>query len=137
MGGTLLLIDIASRLKFLRDKRGMSIYRLAREAKVSQSFLSAIEAGQKVPTVTTLRKICEALGISLVEFFTDEPTQVPNHLRPLLDEGRRLKPAQVKKLAEFLASLKPEFDSVEAHAGAQKPRSLHFLVGGPRNRGFL
>jgi HTH-type transcriptional repressor of puuD len=100
------LIDIASRLKFLRDKRGMSIYRLAREAKVSQSFLSAIEAGQKVPTVTTLRKICEALGISLVEFFTDEPTQVPNHLRPLLDEGRRLKPTQVKKLAEFLASLK-------------------------------
>ena len=100
------MIDIASRLKFLREKRGMSIYRLAREAKVSQSFLSAIEAGQKVPTITTLQKICEALGISLVEFFTDEPTQVPNHLRPLLDESRRLKPAQVKKLTEFLASLK-------------------------------
>lgn len=102
------MIDVASRLKFLREKRGVSIYRLAREAKVSQSFLSAIESGQKVPTVTTLRKICEALGISLVEFFTDEPAQVPNHLRPLLDEGRRLKPAQVKKLAEFLASLKDD-----------------------------
>lgn len=100
------MIDIASRLKFLREKRGMSIYRLAREAKVSQSFLSAIEAGQKVPTVTTLQKICEALGISLAEFFTDKPIQVPNYLRPLLDESRCLKPEQIKKLTEFLASLK-------------------------------
>jgi hypothetical protein len=40
-------------------------------------------------------------------------------------------------VSEYAQTAPPEFDSVEAHAGAQKPRSLHFLVGGPRNRGFL
>jgi len=46
-------MEIAGRLKALRQKKGLSQYRLAQESGISQSFLSALEAGSKWPTVYT------------------------------------------------------------------------------------
>ncbi|KJS16063.1 MAG: hypothetical protein VR69_10655 [Peptococcaceae bacterium BRH_c4b] len=98
-------MDLASRLKTLRELKGFSQYRLSQQSGISQSFLSALEAGKKWPTVYTLEKICRCLGISLAEFFVEEPESIPEHLRLLFNEARYLKPEQCKKLAKFLASL--------------------------------
>ena len=99
-------MEIAGRLKALRQKKGLSQYRLAQESGISQSFLSALEAGSKWPTVYTLDKICRCLDLSLAEFFSEDPEQVPDHVRPLLEEVRRLKPEQCRILADFLSSIR-------------------------------
>jgi transcriptional regulator with XRE-family HTH domain len=101
-------VDVAARLRQIREKRGLSIYRLAQISNVSQSFLSALEAGQKVPTVTTLERICGSLGISLAEFFDTSPVPAPTHLQDLWDETRYLTAEQSQKLAEFLRSLRAD-----------------------------
>lgn len=99
-------MNIASRIKDLRKKKSISQYRLAKDSGISQSFSSALEAGIKSPTVYTIEKICVCLGVSLSEFFNDEPLPVPEHLRLVLEEARNLSPQQCKKLADFIKSLK-------------------------------
>lgn|GEM_PF-2179764 len=98
-------MDIAIRLKKLREDKGLSQYRLARHSGVSQSFLSSLEAGAKWPTVYTLNKICGSLGVSLSEFFSEEGAR-GGQAGALLAELIRLDPGQCSALAGFLSCLR-------------------------------
>jgi transcriptional regulator with XRE-family HTH domain len=57
------------KFKELRESRGMSTRRLAREAGVSTETIHALEHGVRQPTVTTLSKLATALGIEVKDFF--------------------------------------------------------------------
>lgn len=87
------MIDVAARLAELREARGWSKNRLAKESGVSQSFVSEIEAGTGKPTVEVLSRLCDSLNVTLAEFFTDESTgqlDVPPELRELIAVARDL-----------------------------------------------
>ena len=100
-------MQVGDRIKFFRKKRKFSQYNLSRVSGVSQSYLSALEANEKSPTVNTLKKICRALGICLAEFFSEETTaQVPTFLQPLLEEARYLTDNQCEILAQFLSEIR-------------------------------
>lgn len=97
------MIDPAARLSELREARGWSKNRLAKESGVSQSFVSEIEAGTGKPTIDVLSRLCSALGVTLAEFFTDEATGelgIPPGLRELFDVGRALSPDQRAALVQ-------------------------------------
>ena len=49
----------------IRKEKGYTQERLAYESEVSKGYLSEIESGKKSPTVKTLGKLAETLGISL------------------------------------------------------------------------
>lgn len=74
-------VDIAERIAAWRAKKGFSQNQLAQKAKLAQQTLSAVESGKKNPTVATLEKICTALKVSLVEFFSEDFSS--NEVRPL------------------------------------------------------
>ncbi len=65
---------VGKRIKRFRTVRGWSQEKLALQAEINTAFLGHLERGMKVPTVTTLRKITNALGITLSEFFDDNLT---------------------------------------------------------------
>jgi transcriptional regulator with XRE-family HTH domain len=98
-------MDVGKRIKWFREKKGITVNKLANLAGISQSFLREIELGGKKPTVETLTLVCEALGITLKDFFDDE-TVSPLQNDELSAELFRLTPAQRKKLAEFLHLMK-------------------------------
>jgi transcriptional regulator with XRE-family HTH domain len=55
-------------LKQIRERKGLSQLDLAKRAKVSQGYLSDLEAGEKKnPGIETLRKIAKALGVPVAE----------------------------------------------------------------------
>ena len=55
-------------LKQIREAKGLSQLDLAKRAKVSQGYLSDLEAGEKKnPGIETLRKIAKALGVPVAE----------------------------------------------------------------------
>jgi transcriptional regulator with XRE-family HTH domain len=55
-------------LKQIREAKGLSQLDLAKRAKISQGYLSDLEAGEKKnPGIETLRKIAKALGVPVVE----------------------------------------------------------------------
>lgn len=98
-------MDVGERVKWFREKKGITVNKLANLAGISQSFLREIELGRKKPTVETLALVCEALGITLKDFF-DDGTVSPLQNDELSAELFRLTPAQRKKLAEFLHLMK-------------------------------
>lgn len=69
--------EIGQAVKQVRNGRGWSLRRLAEEAGVSASLLSAVETGKIVPTVGSLFAISDALGERTETFF-------PIRRRPVL-----------------------------------------------------
>lgn len=98
-------MDVAERVTWFRKKKGITVNKLANEAGISQSYLREIELGRKNPTVETLSILCDALGITLKDFF-DDGTASPLDTDELNAEIFRLTPAQRKKLAEFLSLMR-------------------------------
>ena len=62
-------IDIGAKIKELRSDKGFTRYRLSELSGVSQTHISDIERGVKVPTIETISKLLEPLEVSLGEFF--------------------------------------------------------------------
>lgn len=98
-------MDVSQRLIELRNMRGITTNKLANLAGVSQSHLREIEMGSRNPTVETLSYFCDALGITLGEFFNDSQ----NELNPfLVSAAKTLSSDQQIALADFILSLRTQ-----------------------------
>ena len=64
--------DVGARLKQLRQARGLSQRELAKRAGVTNSTISLIEQNSVSPSVSSLKKILDALPVSISEFFAGE-----------------------------------------------------------------
>lgn len=95
-------MNVAQRLVELREHRGITTNKLANLAGISQSHLREIELGTRNPTVETLSYFCDALGISLEEFFCEEKQELDP---ALLSSLKKLTPKQQQALADFLNSI--------------------------------
>jgi DNA-binding XRE family transcriptional regulator len=60
-------------LAFFRKRRGMSQDALAKRAGITQGYLSEIEIGRKSGDIQTLRKLADALKVSLDSLVPAEP----------------------------------------------------------------
>ena len=60
------------RIKELRIDRGLSQERLALNAGITPAYLGLLERGKRNATVVIVERICDAMNISLQEFFTAE-----------------------------------------------------------------
>jgi len=65
-------VDVGSRLKELRETRSISMRALATKSGLSANALSMIERGKTSPSVSTLYKLSDAMGISITAFFGPE-----------------------------------------------------------------
>lgn len=63
---------ITNRIKELCDKRQMSMYALSQKTGISQSSLSNLMKRGSTPTFYTLDRICDGLGITLSQFFSED-----------------------------------------------------------------
>jgi transcriptional regulator with XRE-family HTH domain len=52
------------KIRHLREEKRMTIHELAKEAKISPSFLSEIETELKIPSNNIIEKVAKALGIN-------------------------------------------------------------------------
>lgn len=65
--------DVGARLKMFRTRLGLSQRGLAKKAEVASSTVSLIESGTINPSVGSLKRLLDAAGISLAEFFNTDP----------------------------------------------------------------
>ncbi len=69
---------LGERLKALRTRMNFTLDQLAETSRVSRAMISRIERGEASPTASLLARLCEALGLSLSEFFApDDPGSSP------------------------------------------------------------
>lgn len=93
-------MDIGKQISFFREAKGYSVNKLATLSGISQSYLRDVELGKKNPTVEILSYLCDALDISLKEFFDIEPKKSFSE-DPLIRQIYRLTPSQRKTLSTF------------------------------------
>ena len=65
-------MNVLKKINKLRIDRGWSVYRLSVESGVTQSTLTNMFNRETQPTISTLQALCEAFGITMSEFFSDE-----------------------------------------------------------------
>jgi transcriptional regulator with XRE-family HTH domain len=67
-------VNVGRRLRELRDEHTISMRGLATKSGLSANALSMIERGKTSPSVSTLYKLAEALGVDITAFF-GEPAE--------------------------------------------------------------
>lgn len=103
--GAMTIMNVGKRISFFREQKGMSVNKLANKAGISQSYLRSIELEEKNPTVEFLSYICEALDLSLKDFFDDDVKKTLED-NPLLQEIYQLSPKQREALRNFIETMK-------------------------------
>ncbi|MBQ7548385.1 MAG: helix-turn-helix transcriptional regulator [Clostridia bacterium] len=96
-------MNIGKRITELREDKKITTNRLANMAGISQSYLRDIELGGKNPTVEILSYICDALNISLSDFFTETQSDIPVQL---LSAVKMLNREEQEALALFIYKMK-------------------------------
>lgn len=104
-----------TRLKQLREARGLNQQRLAAELNVSQAMISKYELGLSEPDINTIRKISELFGVSsdyLLEI-SDEKISIStvglsDPEKYILFGFKRLTNVQKEKLLAYLQGLLQE-----------------------------
>lgn len=82
-------LDVGVRLRELRDERGMSMRSLATKSGLSANALSMIERGKTSPSVSTLYKLADALGVPITAFFGSQTDKI-NAVLVKADERTRI-----------------------------------------------
>lgn len=63
---------LGTRIKKLRAQKGISIRSLAEASGLTHPFISMVERNLNSPSVSSLKKLLSALGVTLSEFFADK-----------------------------------------------------------------
>lgn len=79
------LSPLASNLKMWRERRGISVSALAREAAISKSTVSELERGHGNPSLDTLWALAKTLHVPLGSLFTGQTGRSETELRRLID----------------------------------------------------
>ncbi len=72
LSGEQFLLSLGSRVRDLRNRRGMTRKTLARESDVSERHLAQLESGEGNISILLLRRIAAVLSVSLEELFAPQ-----------------------------------------------------------------
>jgi len=109
-------VDVGERLRAIRRIRRCTLRTVAERSGLSESFLSQVERGRANASIASLRRIAEALGVSVADLFEPDgppPARVLRRdERPALNFGilgRKLllTPRPLHHLEVFVGELDP------------------------------
>jgi transcriptional regulator with XRE-family HTH domain len=125
--------NIGVRIRQLREARGMTQSQLQARSGVSRSYLSRIESGQMTPSLGTLEKIAESLGVGLNRFFipatkSEALLEDPfiQGVRPYL---RQLDFNQWQSILKRLQAISEHMDGSNGHRMRPMPAHSHAETG--------
>jgi transcriptional regulator with XRE-family HTH domain len=116
---------VGSRLRSLRQQRGLSMQVLAERSGLSVNAIGRVERGESSPTVSSLHRCARALGVPITALFETQPeraTVVVRHAHRSRAQGNGV---LVESLGAGLEaqSLGPFLMTVMPGAGGEKPIS--------------
>ena len=101
------MIDVLERVTYYRTQKGWSEYQLAEKSGLTQSTISSWYRKNMIPSIVSLEKICNAVGITLSQFFStdDDNFSLTALEREFLTEANRLTEEQQTALIQFFKTL--------------------------------
>lgn len=64
---------VGARVRALRRERGLTIEQLAAATGLTKGFISQLERDRTAPSLASIARICDALGVRLAHIFEHEP----------------------------------------------------------------
>lgn len=102
-------MNIQLRLQNLMKEREWSEYRLAKEAKISQTTITNLFKRNNLPTLPTLEAICTAFDITLAQFFMEEDlVELTSAQKDLLTKWNALTSEQKRIIQKLLNAIYEE-----------------------------
>jgi transcriptional regulator with XRE-family HTH domain len=77
------MVELGQQLRTLRKRRGLTLQQLADLTDLSRTYISQIETGTANPSVATLKKVADVLGVPMGALFSDGLDQPPDPPAPL------------------------------------------------------
>jgi transcriptional regulator with XRE-family HTH domain len=74
-------VDVGERLRRLRRSRRATLRTVAERSGLSESFLSQVERGRSSASIESLRRVADALGVSMADLFEPDGLPGPRVLR--------------------------------------------------------
>jgi transcriptional regulator with XRE-family HTH domain len=74
-------VDVGERLRTLRRFRRCTLQTVAERSGLSESFLSQVERGRSNASIASLKRIADALGVSMADLFEPDGLPGPRVLR--------------------------------------------------------
>ena len=74
-------VDVGERLRTLRRFRRYTLQSVAERSGLSESFLSQVERGRSNASIASLKRIADALGVSMADLFEPDGLPGPRVLR--------------------------------------------------------
>lgn len=100
-------MTLGQKLRYYREAKGYSIYKLHGETDVSQNHISGIENDKRQPTIELLKRLLTPLGITLSEFFNEgEASYLTENERQLVENYRTMADEKSAVLLELSNLLK-------------------------------
>lgn len=82
--------NVGSKIKEIRKAKNMSQEQVADRIGIDRAQYSRVETAKSKPTLTTLEKISDALGVDIIEFFKEDGNYDINSYRQSLVEKVKL-----------------------------------------------
>lgn len=102
-------MDVIEKLNRLRLERNMSVYRLAELSGINQSTLANTFSRGTIPSLKNLELICETLGLSLSQFFSDGEAPIPlTQSETKLIKNYRKLPEELKQAVASIINIIPD-----------------------------
>jgi len=122
---------LGEKIRLKRIEKAMSLKDLAEASGLTSGFISQIERDLAEPSITSLRKVAEALEVAVFHFFIEEMNENPvvrkHERQPIQFPGSKvsyelLSPDLNRQMETFLGKLEPggvTCDEPMAHAGEE------------------
>ncbi len=92
-------LNLGERIQELREKKGITRYRLTQITGISGHHIKGIEEGTRQPTIDTLEKLIVPLGVTLAELFNDgDVTYLSEKEKQLIENFRALSGEKIEAL---------------------------------------
>ena len=105
--------DIYQKIKESRKEQGLTLKYVSERTGFSVSYLSQVERGKSAITLVSIKKIVDALGLSMRELFSE-----PDVSEEFVGNGR----------AHFLTGLQRNYDEFSVLSGRFEGRKLECLT---------
>ena len=101
------MIDIVKKIEEMRLERGWSVYKLAELAGLSEKCIYNWKTRNTIPTIQALDNICDAFGITLSQFFSENNfVEVDAELKQLIDDWLSLSKEQKQAVKVMIRTIK-------------------------------
>lgn len=95
-------MNIGKRIKNIRNAKNISTYKLAEMTGITQPVISKLENGNRKADLDIIKKICDALEITLVDFFNINDQAISPEYLELLKNAKDLTSEQLKILNDII-----------------------------------